>query len=113
MTIAWKLPEMTDPLGRHWRQPEGLRDRVGLYETHATISERDWRGLSRYDSSTPSGVYAGKAWRRGPYLCWFGPERVLRTDRDGSPVRGCSIGYLRALVQGPGTNITFRDGGVK
>ncbi|MNL76393.1 hypothetical protein D3C87_2023550 [compost metagenome] len=46
----------------------------------------------------PSGVYAGKVWRRGRYLCWYGPDINGQTR----------IGYLRALVQGPGTNITHR-----
>jgi hypothetical protein len=92
------LPRMTDPLGRHWGQPAGLRDRVRVYETHATIAEADWRKLSDYRTSLPSGVYAGKVWRRGPLLCWYGP---IRGD-------SCRVGYLRALVQGPGTNATYR-----
>lgn len=87
--IPWKLPRMTDPLGKYWRQPANLRDRVGLYGTHATISEKDWLGLPRYESSVPSGVYPCKAWRCGKYLCWFGP------DREGK----CRICSLRALIQ--------------
>ena len=83
------LPAMTDPLGKHWRQPKGLRDRVGLYETHAAISESDWYALPHYETSIPSGVYPGKVWRRGKYLCWYGPDR---NDR-------CRIGRLRALIQ--------------
>lgn len=94
----WRIPPMTNPLGRHWRQPKNLRDRVGLFFGHATITERDWQALPRYDSTMPSGVYAGKVWRCRSHLCWFGPER------DG----GCVVGYLRALVQGEGTNVTYR-----
>jgi hypothetical protein len=89
---------MTDPLGKHWRQPAGLRDRVQIYETHATISEADWNALPRYESSYPSGTYSGKAWRRGPWLVWYGRA-------EGDQIR---IGRARALVQGPGTNITHR-----
>lgn len=94
-----RLPRMTNPLGRHWGQPEGLRDRVRVFETHATIDERDWRQLSRYESSLPSGTYTGKVWRCGPYLCWYGREYpdTIRVAR------------VRALVQGPGTNITFKE----
>lgn len=85
----WRIPAMTDPLGKHWRQPAGLRDRVGLFETHATILEADWQALPRYESSYPSGVYPGKVWRREHYVCWYGPDVGGR----------CRICYLRALVQ--------------
>lgn len=85
----WKIPKMDDPMGRHWRQPKDLRDRVGLYETHATIAERDWLALSNYETSVPSGVYPGKAWRRGHLLCWYGPDIGGR----------CRIARLRALIQ--------------
>lgn len=96
---GWRLPRMVNPLGRHWGQRKNLHERVELFETHATIDEWDWRKLPSYESSVPSGVYAGKAWRRGSYLCWYGPER------NGA----CRIGHLRALVTGPGTNITYRE----
>lgn len=92
MTAArWKLPAMTDPLGKHWAQPGGLRDRVRLHRDHAVIAAQDWEGLPRYETTTPSGVYAGKAWRSGPFLCWFGPERA----------GVCAIGMLRAVIAAP------------
>lgn len=87
--MAWMIPAMTDPMGKHWGQPKGLRERVGLYDTHATIPERDWLSLPHYRSSIPSGVYPGKVWRCGPWLCWYGPER------DGR----CKVVTVRALVQ--------------
>ena len=86
---AWKIPKMTDPLGKYWSQPKYLRERVGLHPTHATIAERDWRALCNYESSIPSGVYPGKVWRRRHLLCWFGPEIGGR----------CKIICLRALIQ--------------
>lgn len=85
--VPGKLPRIDESRG--WRQPKGLRDRVGIYWNHATISERDWRQLANYETSVPSGVYPGKAWRRGHLLCWFGPDIGGR----------CKIGHLRALVQ--------------
>ncbi len=91
-----KLPRMTDPMGRHWRQPKGLRDRVKIFETHAVINESDWQELSRYDSTMPSGVYAGKVWRCRGYLCWYGKPRMV-TER-GRTFEVCSNGVLRALV---------------
>lgn len=86
---VFQLPKMTSPFAKYWDQPKGLRNRVALYGTHAAISEADWYGLARYETSTPSGVYPGKAWRRGKYLCWYGP------NRNGQ----CAIGRLRVLVQ--------------
>lgn len=93
-----RLPHMTEPLGRHWGQPRDLRERVRIFETHATIDEAAWQSLPRYESSLPSGVYAGKAWRRGHSLCWYG--------RDGADGR-TRVGYARALIQGAGTNLTY------
>lgn len=102
----WRLPKMTDPLSAHWRQPGYLRDRVELYPTHAYISEKDWLALPRYDASAPSGVYPGKVWRRGKYLCWYGPEQ----EGAGGALSFCRIGRLRALVHGPGTNTSYTPG---
>lgn len=96
------LPRMTNPLGRSWGQPGNLRDRVGLYFNHATILESDWLELSDYRTTTPSGVYPGKVWRCGDRLRWYGPEQF---DAQGG---FCKVGSLRALIQGPGTNITYR-----
>lgn len=84
-----RIPAMTDPLGKHWRQPKNLRDRVEVYETHATISEADWLGLPHYETSFPSGVYPGKVWRRRCWLCWYGPSRNGR----------CRIAHVRALIR--------------
>ena len=96
MTVA-RLPYMTDPLGKHWQQPKDLRERVQIFYTHATISEKDWAGLPRYERSYPSGAYAGKAWRRGPYLVWYGrPHKIIEAGRTKEV---CSIAYARALVQ--------------
>lgn len=103
----WKLPPMTDPMGRNWDQPKGLRDRVGLFETHATIDESDWLRLRNYETTVPTGVYPGKVWRRGTLLCWYGPEIVQQHSRDQKTTY-CKIGRLRALVTGPGTNVTWR-----
>lgn len=94
-----KLPRMVDPLGKHWGHRIDLRDRVKIHWNHATIDEADWLALPRYESSLPTGTYAGKAWRRGKWLCWYGREK------DGM----ITVGRTRALVQGPGTNLTYRE----
>lgn len=70
------IPAMTDPMGRHWKQPK--REDILVDDTHALMSEADFNKLPDYSRSTPSGVYDGKMWRSGTrdghwYLCWFGP----------------------------------------
>ncbi len=68
------IPRMTDPLGRHWQQPD--RDSIELDKTHALMSEATFGKLLDYSRSVPSGVYSGKMWKgqcRGVwFLCWFG-----------------------------------------
>lgn len=91
-----RLPLMTDPYGTSWGQPKGLRDRVEIYFSHAVISERDWEALPNYKTSMPSGVYAGKVWRCGKFLRWYGrPHKIIER---GQEVEVCSTGHIRALV---------------
>lgn len=87
-----QIPVMDDPLGRHWRQPSGLRERVTLDATHALVEERDFVALPEYSTTIPTGVYPGKAWRRQEgltwLLCWFGPDIGGR----------CEICFRKALL---------------
>lgn len=69
------IPAMTNPLGRHWRQPS--RDAIAVDATHAAMSRQSLDQLPEYSRSTPSGVYLGKMWKSitrdgTPYLCWYG-----------------------------------------
>lgn len=83
-----KLPRMTDPLGKGWRQPANLRDIVQIFDTHAMLPEAVFFDLPNYESSLPSGVYPGKVWRRGrKFICWYGPGE-----------KRCAIGRLRVLL---------------
>lgn len=80
------IPAMTDPLGRHWRQP--AIEQISLDDTHALMNESTFQQLSDYSSSYPSGVYPGKMWRRHDglfdrscpadrrrwLLCWYGED---------------------------------------
>ena len=70
MSDGHAIPPMTHELSRHWRQPN--RDEILIDDTHAVMSAATWEKLARYDTSTPSGVYEGKMWRRRGMLCWFG-----------------------------------------
>lgn len=72
------IPEMTDPLGRHWRQPKDIRS-AAMDATHVRLTARQVRDLPVYDSSYPSGTYDGKCWLRNghggvQWLCWYHPH---------------------------------------
>lgn len=58
-----RIPEMTDPMGRHWQQPDRSRiqakDDMNVY-----VSREDFDRILVYNSSYPTGVYPGKMWRR-------------------------------------------------
>lgn len=68
------IPPMHHPLGRHWPQPE--RDAIALDDVHALMTRPTFEALPEYSTTTPSGVYPGKMWRREYegrwYLRWFG-----------------------------------------
>jgi len=72
---------MTDPMGKHWRQPD--HDLILVDDLYAVMSRDTMNQLYDYSHSVPTGVYVGKMWRcRASYedgsevhfLCWFGPS---------------------------------------
>jgi hypothetical protein len=72
-----RIPLMTDPLGRHWRQPGDIRE-APMDDKHVLLTRDQVRGLAEYSSSYPTGTYDGKCWKRlGDgfwYLCWYQPH---------------------------------------
>jgi hypothetical protein len=87
------VPPITEPMGRHWIQPD--RSRVLVDETHAVTDQQAFDMLPEYSSTTPSGVYPGKMWKRQDntgawWLRWFGIV-------DGRP-DVCSNNCRRLLV---------------
>lgn len=69
------IPPITDPLGKHWKQPAA--GEVLLDDTHAVMGQSAFNKLAEYSRSIPSGVYPGKMWRcvtqDGEHLLrWFG-----------------------------------------
>lgn len=67
------IPPMTDPMGRHWDQPD-----VSVFlidDTHAVMTQRDFDSLHNYSHTLPTGCYPGKAWRclceDGWWLVWY------------------------------------------
>lgn len=71
------IPEMTDPLGKHWDQPKDIRS-APMDEYTVLLDQRQVNQLSEYSTSYPSGVYPGKCWKRqekeGFLLVWYGDE---------------------------------------
>jgi hypothetical protein len=72
------IPPITDPLGRHWQQPNPSE--IEIDDTHALMSQRTFDALLEYSASNPTGVYAGKMWRRHAgdlwLLCWYGESQI-------------------------------------
>lgn len=82
------IPPITDPLGRHWGQPD--RTEILIDGTHAVMTTRTFELLAEYSATNPSGVYEGKMWRRHDglfdprclpkdrrwLLCWFGFSKI-------------------------------------
>lgn len=69
------VPEIIDLLGSNWRQPSSKN--MAIDDEYAIIDDCDWRKLATYSTSRPSGVYAGKMWKRkcpdrSFILCWYG-----------------------------------------
>lgn len=57
------IPEMTDPLGKHWHQPADIRD-APMDDKIVLLTPRQFAELPEYSTSMPSGVYPGKCWKR-------------------------------------------------
>jgi hypothetical protein len=66
------IPEMTNPLGRHWIQPN--KNEMLIDENIAVMSKAAFDKLEHYECSNPSGVYSGKMWRWKNFLMWYGIE---------------------------------------
>ena len=67
------IPAMTDPMGKHWDQPDDIR-MAPMDATHVALTTKQIAGLLVYDSSYPSGTYDGKCWVREEWLCWYEPH---------------------------------------
>lgn len=56
-----EIPEMTNPLGRYWDQPD--RSKIIIDDKYAIMTEQTMNELKEYSTTNPSGVYEGKMWR--------------------------------------------------
>jgi hypothetical protein len=82
-----EIPAMTDPLGKHWKQPADIRE-AEMDDTHVMLTKRQFDQLKEYSSSYPSGCYDGKCWKREGHdmwwLCWYHPHPKPDTIGIGS-----------------------------
>lgn len=97
-----RIPAITDPLGKHWRQPD--RDAITFDRGRAIMTRETFDALPDYSGSIPSGVYDGKMWKRldGLYdptcapedrkwmLCWYYP---------GTKPTQCRIDYVPITIR--------------
>lgn len=67
------IPLMTDPMGKHWKQPD-LTD-LDVSGDTVELTQAQFDGLLEYSTSVPTGVYAGKCWK-AEHLEW--EERGVR-----------------------------------
>lgn len=70
-----KIPVMTDPLGKYWEQPK-LED-ISFSLVYAWMTPKEFQQLKRYQTSTPTGVYAGKMWKM---TAWTGKGRSSKEE---------------------------------
>ena len=90
MSTVHIIPPITEPLGRHWKQP--ARESILVDKTHAVMTRHDFDGLHEYSRSIPSGVYPGKMWKAimndgTALLRWFGfvegrPDLCSNNERE-------------------------------
>lgn len=68
-----EIPEMTDPMGMYWTQPD--KSKIIVTDDDATMSRTALRKLREYSCSVPTGTYVGKMWKckapNGWYLRWY------------------------------------------
>lgn len=55
------IPPITDPMGKHWSQPN--RSQILIDATHAVMTQETFDQLAEYSCSFPTGVYPGKMWK--------------------------------------------------
>lgn len=88
------IPAMTDPLGRHWQQPQDIRE-APMDDLLVLLTPAQFEGLSEYSTSMPSGVYPGKCWRRNLFTRDPQTGNVVATDK-------WLLGWYGESTKGPG-----------
>ena len=72
------IPLITDPLGKHWDQPD--TSKFIFRGDTVLLTQVEFDQLPEYSMSTPSGVYIGKAWKSSVghdwRLLWYAPHNT-------------------------------------
>jgi hypothetical protein len=87
------VPEMLNPLGRYWEQPNPAK--LEFDDESVMMTRSQFNGLHNYSASKPTGAYPGKMWKwsrrennrsdKVPddwYLCWYGPLYTHTDNRE-------------------------------
>lgn len=69
MAYSNPIPDMTDPMGRHWCQPK--KENLLVTDKFAVMDEDDFKKLPEYSTTYPSGVYPGKMWKAHVQGVWY------------------------------------------
>lgn len=82
-----EIREITDPLGRYWKQPKVSE--ILVDDDCAIMSLDAFNLLATYSASIPSGVYCGKMWKNSDNpdvakLIWY--EDNHRFNEKGVPL---------------------------
>lgn len=56
-----RIPPITDPLDRHWQQPDASE--ILLDDRYAVMTRASFDKLQEYSSTNPSALYNGKMWK--------------------------------------------------
>lgn len=69
------IPIIIDPLGKAWNQPDSKNFLID--NESVVMTKEECNKLHTYSHSAPTGVYAGKMWKRKTnrgelILCWYG-----------------------------------------
>lgn len=85
------IPPMTHAYGKYWDQP-ALKN-IEISNSHAQMSNTDFKKLADYSLTDPTGVYEGKMWKSEQngkwYLKWWGKSE--NPDK-------CSFHYREIIV---------------
>lgn len=88
------IPVMTHPLSKAWDQPD--TNDILVDDNYALMDQHVFNSLSEYSATIPSGVYAGKMWKRdtgktiGWWLCWY----IDTPANDGT----CTIMHRQIII---------------
>lgn len=87
------IPKMTHELSTAWEQPAHSEIKF-TSDGYSVVTKEGLEQLKQYDTSLPSGVYAGKMWKRAEgnsmYLCWY-------QDSPDEPGK-CDIKYRKIML---------------